>query len=297
MRRIFGISAAMILTTASALAAEAPNPPDPGSVQQVTENIFVATIENRNTPILVGDNRIMIVETNFERNAETLAGLIHSISPAPVDLVWTSHWHGDHNGGNAYFREHGAILMSHENTRTRLMHQQINPVSNGVQLEAQPPEMLPDVTIKDGATIYWGDEVVEIVYYPDGHTDSDLVFYYKNANVIYVGGLIEYPQYAGVNDAQKFIDAINAVVDRTNAETKIIPWQGPVIPREEFLRWRDIIVTMRERVSAMIAQGMTEEQVVAAHPSAEFDAEWGTGRTPNRFAQDMYYALTHPIEH
>jgi glyoxylase-like metal-dependent hydrolase (beta-lactamase superfamily II) len=284
---------AALLFAVPAMAAEAPPQLDPGRIEQVTENIYVATIENRNTAILVSDERTMIVETNFEWNAETLAGLIRSVTDAPVELAVTTHWHGDHNGGNAYFASHGAVLMSHENTRTRLMARQINPVTGGVQLEAQPPEMLPQITIKDGATLHWGDETVEIVYYPDAHTDCDLVLYYKNANVIFVGGLLEYPQYAGVYNPQGFIDALNAVVEHANADTKIIPWQGIVLSRDEILAWRDIIEDMRTKISAMIEQGMSLEQVIAAHPSAPYDAVWGGGRTPDRFAQDMYYVLTH----
>jgi hypothetical protein len=57
--------------------------------------------------------------------------------------------------------------------------------------------------------------------------------------------------------------------------------------------WRDIIEEMREKIGAMIAQGMTLEQIVATHPSAAYDAVWGGGRTPDRFAQDMHYVLTH----
>jgi len=293
MNRFWLSSAAALLLAAPSYAAEGPAERDPGSVMQVTDNIYIATIENRNTVILASEDRTMISETNFERNAETLAGLIRSVSPAPVELVVTTHWHGDHNGGNAYFQEHGAVILSHENTRTRLMNQQINPVTNGVQLEPQPPEMLPLVTLQEGATIHWGDETVEIVYYPDAHTDSDLVLYYQNANVIFVGGLLEYPQYAGVYNPQGFIDALNAVAARADSDTKIIPWQGEVVSREEILVWRDIIEVMVERISAMIDQGMTEEQIIAENPSREYDAQWGGGRTPTRFTQDMYYVLTH----
>jgi len=293
MKRLLPMAAAAVLFAAPAIAAEAPETPDPGEIFQVEGDIYVAKIENRNTVILRSDERVFISETNFTRNAETLAGLIESVSDAPVELVVTTHWHGDHNGGNAYFAEHGAVLMAHENTRIRMMNTQINPVSGGVQLEAQPPEMLPQVTIKHGATIHWGDETVEIVHYPDAHTDSDLVLYYLNSNVIFVGGLLEYPTYAGVYNAQGFIDALNAVVARADANTKIIPWQGPVLTRTELLEWRDIIETMRTKISAMIDQGMSVEQIVAAKPSAEFDAKWGGGRPPDRFAQDMQYALTH----
>jgi cyclase len=293
MTRLIPMVATALLLAVPAIAAEAPATPDPGEIFQVEGDIYIAKIENRNTVVLRSDERVLISETNFERNAETLAGLIESVSDAPVELVVTTHWHGDHNGGNAYFAEHGAVIMAHENTRTRLMNRQINPVTGGVQLEAQPPEMLPQVTIKDGATIHWGDETVEIVHYPTAHTDSDLVLYYLDHNVIFVGGLLEYPTYAGVYNPQGFIDALNAVVARADADTKIIPWQGPVISRVELLEWRDIIESMRAKILAMIDQGMSLEQIVAAKPSAEFDEKWGGGRTPDRFAQDMQYVLTH----
>jgi glyoxylase-like metal-dependent hydrolase (beta-lactamase superfamily II) len=292
MKSLIHLVAAAVLLAAPGFAAEAPEVPDPGVIFQVEGDVHIATIENRNTVILLSDERVLISETNFTRNAETLAGLIASITDAPVEMAVTTHWHGDHNGGNAYFAEHGATIMAHENTRIRMMNRQINPVTGGVQLEPQPAEMLPQVTIKDGATIHWGDETVEIVHYPTAHTDSDLVLYYQNANVIFVGGLLEYPTYAGVYNPQGFIDALNAVVARADANSKIIPWQGPVISRAELLEWRDIIETMREKISAMIDQGMTLEQIVAANPSAEFDEKWGGGRSPDRFAQDMHYVLT-----
>jgi glyoxylase-like metal-dependent hydrolase (beta-lactamase superfamily II) len=292
MRAYFSLTAAAILIASPVIAAEGPATPDPGTTYHVAGNVHVATVENRNTVFLVSDERVMISETNFDRNAATVAGLIASVTDAPVELVVTTHWHGDHNGGNAYFKSHGATIMSHENTRIRMMNQQVNPVTGGVQLEVQPEEMLPQVTLQEGATIHWGDETVEVVHYPTAHTDSDLVLYYEDANVIFVGGLLEFPQYAGVYDPQGFIDAINAVVARADADTKIIPWQGRVVNREDFLVWRDIIELMVERITPMVEQGMTEEQVVASQPSREFDAEWGGGRSPERFAQDMYYVLT-----
>jgi len=292
MKRTMYLTAAAILLAAPAIAAQAPEVPDPGVIFQVEGDVHIATIENRNTVILLSDERVLISETNFTRNAETLAGLIASVTDAPVELVVTTHWHGDHNGGNAYFAEHGATIMAHENTRIRLMNRQVNPVTGGVQLEPQPAEMLPQVTFKDSITIHWGDETVEAVHYPTAHTDSDVALYYHNSNVIFVGGLLEYPTYAGVYNPQGFIDALNAVVARTDANTKIIPWQGPVISRVDLLEWRDIIETMREKISAMIDQGMSLEQIVAAKPSAEFDEKWGGGRSPDRFAQDMHYVLT-----
>ena len=293
MKNVTSVTAVVIVLAAPGYAAQGPAEPDPGRTYQVEGNIHVAVVENRNSVYLVSDERVLLTETNFERNAVTVAGLIASVTPNPVQLVVNTHWHGDHVGGNAYFAERGAALMAHENTRVRMSEQQVNPVTGRVQLEAQALEFLPTVTFKDGVTIHWGDETVELVHYPDAHTDSDVVIYFHDANVIMVGGLLEYPTYAGVSDPEGFIDALEKVIARADADSKIIPWKGPVISEVELQEWRDVIETMAANVSALIAEGKTIDEIVAAHPSAEFDAKWGGGRTPNRFAQDMHYVLTH----
>ena len=293
MNIVMRVSAIVIVCGLPGYAAQTPSEPDPGRTYQVEGNIHVAVIENRNSVFLVSDEGVLLTETSFERNAATLAGLIASVTPSPVRQVVNTHWHRDHIGGNAYFAKHGAAIMAHDNTRVRMATQQINPVTERVQLEAQAPEFLPTVTFKDGATIHWGDETVELVHYPDAHTDSDVVLYYQNANVIMVGGLLEYPTYAGVHDPQRFIDALEQVISRADADTRIIPWQGPVVRTTELREWRDVIDTMATNVSALIAQGKTLNEIVAAQPSAEFDDKWGGGRSPDRFTQDMHYVLTH----
>jgi hypothetical protein len=53
-----------------------------------------------------------------------------------------------------------------------------------------------------------------------------------------------------------------------------------------------MIVSVRNRVQQMIAAGRTEDQVLAEHPTAEFDSRWGHGRVPpNAFVHEIYSAL------
>lgn len=292
MKNAMSVTAAVIACAAHGFAAQAPATPDPGRTFQVEGNVHVAVIEGRNSVFLVSDEGVLLTETSFERNAATLAGLIASVTPRPVVRVVNTHWHGDHVGGNAYFSERGAVLMAHDNTRVRMSQEQVNPVTGRVQLEALAPAFLPSVTFSDSVTIQWGDEVAELVYYPDAHTDCDVVVYYHDANVIMVGGLLEYPTYAGVYSPEDFIDALENVIARADADSKIIPWKGPVVSRVELQEWRDVIETMAANVSALIVEGKTIDEIVAAHPSAAFDGKWGGGRTPDRFARDMHYVLT-----
>jgi hypothetical protein len=55
---------------------------------------------------------------------------------------------------------------------------------------------------------------------------------------------------------------------------------------------RDMIVTVRDRIKRMIEAGRTESEVLAEHPTTDFDAEWGQGRVrPEEFVHDVYIAL------
>jgi cyclase len=295
MKTVLAFAAAVLTLGGAAFAAEQA-PPAPPRTYQVAGDIHVAVIENRNSVFMVGPDTILVADTNFERNAQKLADTIAGVSPKPVRLVIDSHWHGDHIGANALFASKGAVTLAHKNTRARMSVDQVNPVTNTVQLPAQKPEFLPMLTFDGPMSVHFAGEEISLVHYPNGHTDSDVVVYFPRENTVYLGGLLEYPQYAGVYSPKAFIAAIDAVLARTDDNSRLIPWQGRVVNKAELRQWRDIIATMAQRVGAMIAQGKTVQEVVAAKPSREFDAVWGGGRMPDRFAQDMYYALTHPVD-
>ena len=53
------------------------------------------------------------------------------------------------------------------------------------------------------------------------------------------------------------------------------------------------LVTVRGRIQALIERGMSEDEVVAAQPTAEFDAAWGQGfMNPENFTRFSYQSLT-----
>ncbi|HEX7242813.1 MAG TPA: hypothetical protein VF263_21170, partial [Longimicrobiaceae bacterium] len=75
--------------------------------------------------------------------------------------------------------------------------------------------------------------------------------------------------------------------------TRIIPGHGPLSGRAELRAYRDVLVTVRDRVRALAREGKTLEQVLAARPSAEFDARWGQGfMKPESFVRVVYQSVT-----
>ena len=58
-------------------------------------------------------------------------------------------------------------------------------------------------------------------------------------------------------------------------QTLVVPGHGPLGDRDQLVAFRDMLVAVREKVAALKAKGMTADQVVAAKPTADFDAKWG----------------------
>ena len=71
--------------------------------------------------------------------------------------------------------------------------------------------------------------------------------------------------------------ARNVRVKISDKSTRIVPGHGPVADRTALTAYRDMLVTVRDRVQKLKASGRTLAEVTAAKPTADLDATWGAG--------------------
>jgi hypothetical protein len=77
-----------------------------------------------------------------------------------------------------------------------------------------------------------------------------------------------------------------------DARTKIFPGHGPLGDKASLTQYRDMLVTMRDRVRTLKSSGKTADEVVAAKPTADLDATWGKGfLPPDQFVTIVYNTL------
>jgi glyoxylase-like metal-dependent hydrolase (beta-lactamase superfamily II) len=93
------------------------------------------------------------------------------------------------------------------------------------------------------------------------------------------------------------IEGLIAGVERalavSDARTRVVPGHGPVVDRAALQTYRDVLVTVRDRVRRRVDAGATLQAVLAGRPSAEFDAGYGTGLVNGpRFVEAVYRSLT-----
>ncbi len=90
------------------------------------------------------------------------------------------------------------------------------------------------------------------------------------------------------------IAALDKALAMAGADTKVIPGHGlGVVGREEIQEFLAMILDVQDKVYAMINDGKKLDEVMAARPTAAYDAKWGqeAGWTANDFVPIVYYEL------
>ena len=137
------------------------------------------------------------------------------------------------------------------------------------------------VTFSDDITLYLNGDEVHVVHVDPAHTDGDAIVQFKKANVVHTGDtfVAGYPivDVGSGGRFEGFIAAADHTLSLCDDATKIIPGHGPLMTKADLKEWRDMLVTVRDRLKKLLAQKKTLEQIKAAKLTAEFDAKWGQG--------------------
>jgi glyoxylase-like metal-dependent hydrolase (beta-lactamase superfamily II) len=256
------------------------------TVHQVAGNVYYLEGQGGNVGLLVGDDGVLMIDDQFAPLTEKLLAAVRTISNEPIRMLVNTHIHGDHTGGNANIGAMGIDIVAHDNVRVRL--------AKGVNGGAPSPTVaLPVVTYGDSLSLHLNGENVMIGKLPPAHTDGDSYVRFPAADVIHAGDVfrtIGYPivDMGNGGTVKGTLAALQALIDMAGPNTKILPGHGVVASRADLVAFRDTAVELQRRISDLIRQGMTVEQVVAAKPTADLDAKYGSHE---RFLPGFYNAL------
>jgi cyclase len=261
---------------------------------KLTDNLTMFSGPGGNVLVLHGPDGKIVVDGFVQPAWAGLKQALDGFGSSPIQSLVDTHWHIDHADNNANFRKAGATIVAHENTRKRLTetHQLL-----GMTFKPAPPEALPTRTFKDTHTLNANGEEVALGHIPPANTDTDIYIRCSKANVLHLGDVF-------FNRVYPFIDAstggsVNGMIagadmalKLADGTTKIIPGHGPLATRDDLTKYRDMLVTVRDRVLTLKKGGKTLEEVVAAAPTKDLDATWGKGfMQPNNFVTLIYNLL------
>ena len=253
---------------------------------QVAGNVYYLEGQGGNVGLLVGDDGVLMIDDQFAPLSEKLLAAIRALSEKPIRMLINTHVHGDHTGGNENFGKLGVDIVAHDNVRVRL--------ARGSNNAPTPAVALPVVTFGDRMTLHLNGETVTIGKLPPAHTDGDSFIHFAKADVIHTGDVFRTTGYPGVDGnnggtVKGTIETLQALVDMAGPSTKIIPGHGVVSTRADVAAFRTNTIEAQRRITDLIKQGMTVEQVVAANPTADLAPKFvTTGPQPDKAATDRF---------
>jgi len=260
--------------TINAEAAKAPI-----STQSLRKGVFALSGSGGNITVLVRDGDALLVDSGIAVSRDRIREALKAIGVKRIRRVLITHYHWDHTDGNEWMRGEGATIEGHPRTLAHLSQETTVPEWE----HTFPPateSARPTVLLKGGETLDFRGERIRVVAPGDAHTDTDLFFKFTQADVVSLGDLFwngEYPFIDAKNGGSidGAIAAATRALESVGKDTIVVSGHGPVGRRADLVRFRDMLVSARNSIAPLKAQGLPLEEVVSRDPTREFDPVWG----------------------
>jgi len=294
---------------------------DDGKIEllHVQGNVYMISGAGGNITVQVGEQSVTVVNTGLAPMSDKVIGAIHALTEKPIYTILVTSLDEDLIGGNANFSKAGWATPNSDNipfghdvsdilalkfpsgaaiiANINVLNRMSAPTG---QKSPVPSELWPtDTYDADFWRMYNSEEIY--LYHPQvAHSDGDSFVLFRRSGVISTGDLfnpmVSYP----VIDLEKgggidgFIDGLNQIIDLLVPEdaeeggTYVIPGHGRICDRNDVVNYRDMVTILRARISEMIEQGMTLEQVKAAEPTSDYDVTGHYAASKDQFIEAVY---------
>ena len=278
-------------------AAQAPAAPPAIAVTKLTGRIAVLANAGGNVGLVIGPDGLLMIDGGLPNRAADLAKAIAEIDGRRVQLLFNTHYHGDHVGSNELLGKNKVRIVAHENVRKRL-GERIESQAFGRTIEPLAPVGHPTETFTAGGKLTFGPEPLEYTHIALAHTDGDAFVFLPAANVIHTGDLLFLGRYPVVDftvggSLAGMAAALERVDKAGDAQTRVIPGHGPVATKAELRASRETWLAINDRLERMAKEGRTIDEVIKAAPTKDLDAKVGpqAAQTAEGFLRQAYGGL------
>ncbi len=252
----------------------------PITTHKLRNNISVLEGSGGTVAVLTGPDGKVLIDAGIGVSRPQMTKALAELGGDPISHLINTHWHFDHTNGNPWLGAAGAKIIAQENTHKYLS--QVQRVEDwDYNFLALPAAGLPSEVFAEERSLKLNGLTIVLKHYGPAHTDSDISVSFAEANVIHVAdtfwnGVYPFIDYSTGGSIDGMIAASDANLAATNADTIIIAGHGKAVgTRSELQEFRDMLVGIRDKVAALKKQGRSRDEIVAAKPTAPFDAKFG----------------------
>jgi hypothetical protein len=264
-------------------------------VTELSPHALLLATSSGNVIASVGPDGALLIGTPSAASTPEISSLLSSKTKSPARYVVI--WPEDlaHSQGDAGWGKLNAFVAMHEKALERLGGHAMGP-PRPLPAELQKLGVgRPRVAFSEVLTFDLNDDAIHVVHQRPGYSDADAIAHFHRDNLVYLGEVFPGDGYPLLDPSQgaKLDGLLNALNSWSGGGFRIVPVYGNVASGADLKQFHDMIAAVRDRIRQAIDAHKSESDILAQHPTADFDERWGHGRvTPDQFVREIYAALT-----
>lgn len=248
---------------------------DTYTLEQLSPDIYLLEGgRGGNVAFRVGQRGVLVIDDQFAPLAPQIKAAIEKVTDKPIKYLVNTHHHGDHSGGNVFFKQHTEIV-AHENVRRNLI--ELRP--EDVKVEDLGT---PTLTYTREIRVYLDDSQIHIFHLNRGHTSGDSVIYFPEQKIVHMGDLYFNGRHPFIDvragaSTKGWIRFLEGVLERVPRDARFIPGHGPVSGAAGLGTFLNYLKELRAKVREAIRAGQTRQHTMQSI-TIEVSKDWPPGR-------------------
>jgi glyoxylase-like metal-dependent hydrolase (beta-lactamase superfamily II) len=303
------------------LARAAQQSSDDLDVVPVRPDFYMIAGAGGNVAVQLGPAGVVLVDTGSAQRTDAVLAAVRRLTSRPIRYIVNTSADADHVGGNEKLSKAGQTILGHQGSSgvsedvytsggaaSVLAHENVFTRMSG-PASPFPFGAHPTKTYTGRSyPMYLNGDGIQIVHMPAAHSDGDSIVFFRRADVIVSGDIVDTSRFPVIDVAkggsiQGEIDALNRLLEMMippfplrwrEERTFVIPGHGFVADYGDLVEYRNVVTIVRDRVQDLVGRGMTLEQVKAADPAKGFRKRYGSDSgdwTTEMFVEAVYRGL------
>ncbi|MEO6209007.1 MAG: hypothetical protein ABIQ10_02665 [Gemmatimonadaceae bacterium] len=248
-------------------------------ITKLAPDVYLIVAPSGNMVAETSPSGIVVAGAQSRAATAGVVAALRTVSAAPIRYVLFTPGDSLSDEGDAGWSDRHATVVAHERMRMTA------------------PHVTSALGFSEVLQIYLDGGSVHAVHQPPGHTKADIIVHFESKHVLYLGNAFVAKGYPRIDVfAGASIDSLIKEVSpfAEFAGVQIVPGRGAVSTAADVGAYRDMLTGVREKVQALIAQKKSLTEVIAAKPTAQWDATYARGGVPPaNFVETVWGSLPH----